>query len=411
MKCRFCKKEELSSFLDLGFAPPSNANLTVEHWNIPEIYYPLRTLVCNNCFLVQTEDFLESSKLFEDTYTYFSSASKSWLSHAKTYAKMIERKLKLDAQSLVVEIASNDGYLLENFKNAGIPCVGVEPTKSTAVVCREKGIEVYQEFFTEKFSNKLVDKCGKANLIIGNNVFAHVPDVNDFTAGVSKLLNDKGTVTFEFPHLLKLMSLNQFDTIYHEHFSYFSLSTVSKIFQQNGLKVYDVEKLPTHGGSLRVYGCKNDYDIKISHRVGNLISEENVFGLNDLKLYKTFSSKVDNLKFKVLQYFADKKNQGKRIYGYGAAAKGNTLMNYCGIDNNFIDLIFDAAPSKQGKFTPGSHIPILNPDQIEDHPSPDIFVIFPWNIKLEIIDFLKSIKKLRGVEVVTFIPDLEISVL
>jgi len=409
MKCRFCQKTKLSNIVDLGFSAPSNANLTLEKLNLPEVQYPLRISVCSACFLVQTEDFLKSAELFEDTYTYFSSASQSWLIHARKYAKMIEKRLKLDINSLVVELASNDGYLLQNFKKARIPCVGVEPTNSTAAVCQEKGIKVHQEFFSMKFSEKIIEFHGKANLIIGNNVYAHVPDINDFTSGISNLLQDQGTVTLEFPHLLKMLSLKQFDTIYHEHFSYFSLSTVHRIFEKNGLKIYDVEKLQTHGGSLRVYGCKIDYNIKINASVDTVIAEENEFGLNNIISYQKFSSKIMDMKLEVLEYLVKQKKSGKRIYGYGAAAKGNTLMNYCGITSDIIEIIFDAAESKQGKFTPGSHVPILNPDQILQNPTPDVIIIFPWNIKSEIIEFLSNIEKLKGVEVVTFIPNLEIS--
>ena len=409
MKCRFCKNEDLISFLDLGSSPPSNANIKMEQLDFPEVYYPLRTVVCKKCFLVQTEDYLKSSELFEETYTYFSSASKSWLTHSKLYVDMIKQRLNLHNKSFVVEIASNDGYLLKNFQDSDIPCLGIEPTRSTAEECRKKGIQVYEDFFSKKLSIELVEKYGKADLVVGNNVFAHVPDVNDFIQGVDYILKDEGTVTLEFPHILQLIIQNQFDTIYHEHFSYFSFHVVCEIFRKNGLKVYDVEKIETHGGSLRIFGCKNTSNKKIVNRVDQLLKEETDFGLQKIETYAGVQPEIQQLKLRIINYFISQKLLGKRIYGYGAAAKGNTLLNYCGLNKDIIELIFDAAPSKQYKSTPGSRIPIYDPDQIADLPTPDIMVIFPWNIKSEIISVLRGIDELKDIDVVTLIPDLKVT--
>lgn len=401
MQCRHCHHILEHIFLDLGLAPFSNAYLSKENLQKSEPLFPLKLFVCEKCWLVQTEDFAKADDLFQSDYAYFSSISKSWLDHAKRYTDRITHKLGLNKDSFVIEIASNDGYLLKNFVATGIPCLGIEPTTSTADAARALGINVLEEFFGEKMASNLP----KADLILGNNVYAHVPDINDFTKGMKAALKPSGTITLEFPHLLELIAHNQFDTVYHEHFSYLSLQTVSKIFAAAGLRVYDVETLPTHGGSLRVYGCHDDASIKTEDRVAAMLEKEKVSGLQDLATYLGFQNKADKVKKDFLTYIKNAKTQGKTIAGYGAAAKGNTLMNYAGIKADLIDFVSDAAPSKQGKFLPGSHIPIFPPSAI-DEKNPDIIVIFPWNIAPEVKKQLAHVKTWNA-EFVTAVPELK----
>lgn len=405
MKCRHCGAPLNQTFLDLGFAPPSNAYLNPEDLARPEITYPLRIKVCEECWLVQTEDYTEADELFGGDYAYFSSTSSSWLNHAARYVEQITDRLRLTSDSFVIEVAANDGYLLKNFVAAGVPCLGIEPTASTAEAAEKLGIPVLKEFFGEELARKLARDGKQPDLIIGNNVFAHVPDINDFTLGLKQALKPGGTITLEFPHLMQLLAHTQFDTIYHEHFSYLSLYTVTKIFAKAGLQVWDVEELPTHGGSLRVYGCHLG-DRRVSDRVTSLLELEKIQGLQDLANYQHFHERADQVKNQLLAFLIEQKTAGKVVAGYGAAAKGNTLLNYAGIKPDLLAFVCDAAPSKQGKFLPGSHIPIFPPTAIKEK-QPDFVLILPWNLQTEVIAQLDYVKGWGG-KFVTAIPDLKI---
>ena len=405
MKCRHCKNNLHIKFLDLGNAPPSNSYLKKEDLKKPEITYPLRIMACENCWLVQTEDYADAEELFNNDYAYFSSTSSSWLNHAYNYCETISQKLKLSKDSFVVELASNDGYLLRNFVKLGIPCLGIEPTKKTAQVSRDLGVDVKEIFFSKNVALKLVAEGRKADLIIGNNVYAHVPDINDFTEGVAELLKLNGVVTFEFPHLMELINNNQFDTVYHEHFSYLSLISVKSIFSKFGLKIFDVEQLVTHGGSLRVYGCLKNSSFKISDNVEKIIKDEIEMGLTNRNIYESFQLKADKIKDTFIQFLLNAKYDKKVVAGYGAAAKGNTLINYAGIKRDMINFVCDAADSKIGKYLPGSHIPILDPRVLESTHI-DYLIIFPWNISDEIIQQNKTLSG-SGTKFVTIIPELK----
>ena len=383
MKCRHCAFELSHVFLDLGVAPPSNNYLSREALGRSEATYPLRLFVCDHCWLVQTEDFARADELFAADYAYFSSTSKSWLDHAARYCDMITRRLGLTKESLVIEVASNDGYLLRNFVQAGIPCLGIEPTDSTASAAEKLGVPVLREFFGAQAATELARQGKRADLIAGNNVYAHVPDINDFTEGLRIALKPGGTVTLEFPHLMRLVEQNQFDTVYHEHFSYLSLTAVDSIFRKAGLRVLDVEEIPTHGGSLRVYGCHPDDPRASTPAVAAMLDRERRFGLASLATYKDFQHKADKVRDDFRAFLEEQKRAGKSVAAYGAAAKGNTLLNYSGIDASLIDFVCDAAPSKQGKFLPGSHIPILEPRALGEK-RPDWVVILPWNIADEV---------------------------
>lgn len=384
MKCRHCHTELEHVFLDLGHAPPSNAYLAKEELRAPEATFPLKLYVCDQCWLVQTEDYTEADKLFSRDYAYFSSTSQSWLQHASRYTEMITKRLGLSKGSFVIEVASNDGYLLKNFVAAGVPCLGVEPTDSTADAAEKIGVPVLREFFGVATATALAEGGKSADLICGNNVYAHVPDINDFTQGLRIALKAGGTVNLEFPHLMRLIEHNQFDTVYHEHFSYLSLTSVSRIFAQAGLRVFDLEELTTHGGSLRLYGCHDSDPRTTEPIVSAMLERENAFGLQDLSVYQGFQQKADKVKNDFIAFLIDQKSAGKSVAAYGAAAKGNTLMNYAGVKNDLIDFVCDAAPSKQGKFMPGSHIPILPPAELAKR-KPDWVVILPWNIADEVI--------------------------
>lgn len=389
MKCRHCHTPLKQTFLDLGFAPPSNAYLNQIDLSRPEVTYPLRIKVCEQCWLVQTEDYTQAEELFCGDYAYFSSTSSSWLSHAARYVEKITERLGLTTDSFVIEVAANDGYLLKNFVAAGVPCLGIEPTASTAAAAEKLGIAVLKEFFGENLGRSLSAKGQQADLIIGNNVFAHVPDINDFTLGLKQALKPGGTITLEFPHLMQLLAQTQFDTVYHEHFSYLSLYTVTKIFAKAGLQVWDVEELPTHGGSLRVYGCHLG-DRQVSERVRELLKQETAQGLQDLAIYQHFQERADQIKNQLLAFLIEQKTAGKVVAGYGAAAKGNTLLNYAGVKPDLLPFVCDASSSKQGKFLPGSHIAILPPTAIaEKHP--DFVLILPWNLRTEIMTDRKSV--------------------
>lgn len=384
MKCRHCYAELEHVFLDLGYAPPSNAYLSIDSLRAPEATFPLKLYVCDHCWLVQTEDYAEADELFSADYAYFSSTSQSWVQHAADYAKNITKRLGLSKDSFVIEVASNDGYLLKNFVAAGIPCLGVEPTKNTADAAEKIGVPVLREFFGLVTANALAESGKCADLICGNNVYAHVPDINDFTQGLYIALKEGGTVNLEFPHLMHLIEKSQFDTVYHEHFSYLSLTSVVRIFGQAGLRVFDIEELPTHGGSLRIYACHNGDQRVTQPTVSAMLVREKLFGLKNLSVYQGFQQKADKVKNDFLAFLIEQKRAGKLVAGYGAAAKGNTLINYAGVKPDLIAFICDAALSKQGKFTPGSHVPILAPAELAKR-KPDFVVILPWNIAEEVV--------------------------
>ncbi len=407
MKCRHCAVELRYAFLDLGFAPPSNAYVSCDGLKKPEKYYPLKVNVCDQCWLVQTEDYTGADELFCPDYAYFSSTSTGWLSHAARYAQMITERLGLDKKSLVIEVASNDGYLLKNFVASGIPCLGIEPTASTAAVAEKLSIPVMQMFFGEALGKQLAQNDQQADLIAGNNVYAHVPDINDFTRGLKAALKPDGTITLEFPHVMRLIEHTQFDTVYHEHFSYLSLYTVSRIFNKAGLRIYDVEELPTHGGSIRVYGCHVDAEFDTSVAVAAMLAEEAKRGLQSLLGYQDFQARADHAKDELLAFLIEQKRAGKTVAAYGAAAKGNTLLNYAGVKPDLMSFVCDAAEAKQGKFMPGSHIPILPPSALLAR-CPDYLVILPWNISAEVREQNMHLEK-RGTKFVTAIPALAIS--
>jgi len=402
MNCRHCKKILESTFLDLGFSPPSNAYLGPKELTEPEVYYPLILKVCINCWLVQTEDYTQTDKLFSNDYAYFSSVSKSWLKHAQKYSKTIIQKLNLNADSFVIEVASNDGYLLKNFVKERIPCLGIEPTDSTANAAEIINVPVLREFFTEELASQLVIEGKQADLVCGNNVYAHVPDINDFTKGLKTILKSNGTITLEFPHLMNLLESRQFDTVYHEHFSYLSLYTVSRIFSQVGLRVFDVDELSTHGGSLRIYGCHVEDERSEAIKVSELIAKEAEQGMRKLSTYINFQTYANQIKDDFLLFLINQKRNEKKIAAYGAAAKGNTLLNYAGVKTDLLPYVCDEGISKQGKYLPGSHIPILSPNILRDQ-QPDIVIILPWNIVDEVINRHSYIKEWGG-KFVTFFP-------
>ena len=408
MNCRFDGLPITDLFLDLGFSPPSNSFLTKEQLNEPETYFPLKLFVSDRTFLVQLDEYKQATEIFNNDYVYFSSYSKSWLSHSKAYVDMMIERFGYNQSSQIVEIASNDGYLLQYFKKRGVPVLGVEPTKGTAEEARKKGIESWTEFFGVILAEKLVAYNRQADLLLGNNVLAHVPDLNDFVKGLKIALKPTGVITMEFPHIMQLVNLRQFDTIYHEHFSYFSLLTIKKIFSFHGLDVFDVEEISTHGGSLRIY-AKHTEDLSknISERVNNLLEKERITGLGELNFYSGFQNEVNKVKNKFIRFLLDTKEAGKTIAGYGAAAKGNTLLNYCGIKRDLIDFVVDLNPHKQNKFLPGSHIPVVNEDYLKKE-KPNYVIIFPWNIKAEIEEQLKYIRTWNG-KFVTAIPELLVS--
>ena len=394
--CRFCGAGLDTTFADLGMSPVSNAFLKPDQVDRMEPFYPLHAYVCGRCFLVQLEQFEAPDAIFGDDYAYFSSYSDSWLVHARSYVQSVIPRLGLDANSQVVEIASNDGYLLQYFLQAGIPVLGVEPARNVADAARAKGIHTVTEFFGRATAERLAAEGKKADLLLGNNVLAHVPDLNDFVGGLQILLRQGGTITKEFPHLLQLMRENQFDTIYHEHFSYFSLLTVSAVFSKHGLRIYDVDRLPTHGGSLRVYACHADDAGKAqSPRVQALLDEERAAGLDRLDAYRGFDEQVKETKRRLLELLIPLKRASKTIAGYGAPAKGNTLLNYCGIRKDFIDYTVDRSPQKQGRLLPGTRIPVHPPERIFET-RPDYVLILPWNIKEEILDQMKTISSWGG---------------
>jgi SAM-dependent methyltransferase len=409
MKCRHCHCELQNVFVDLITSPPSNAMLKHEQLNEPEVYYPLKIYVCGHCFLVQVDEMKKAEEIFDSGYTYFSSYSTSWLAHAKNYVDMMMDRFELDENSQVIEIASNDGYLLQYFKEYDVPVLGIDPTANTAVVARKKGIETIVDFFGSDFASKrLVDQGITGSLILGNNVLAHVPDINDFIKGLKVALKEDGIITMEFPHLLKLVEECQFDTIYHEHFSYLSFAVVKKIFEQVDLELFDVEEIPTHGGSLRIFAKHAaDKSKEISSNVANLLQKEEERGMQTLDYYRSFQERVDTIKYDVWNFLIQRKSEGKTVIGYGAAAKGNTLFNYCGIKGtDLVDFVVDASPYKQNKFLPGSRIPVRGLESIQAC-KPDYVIILPWNLTEEISGQLKYIRDWGG-KFVVFIPQMNI---
>lgn len=407
MNCRHCKTELNHVFIDLNSSPPSNSYLSETELNETEAWYPLKVMVCDNCWLVQTEDFVDVDEMFSDDYAYFSSFSASWLQHAEQYVEKVISRFSLNKNSNVVEIAANDGYLLQYVHNKKIPCYGIEPTKSTAVAARDKGIEIIEDFFGKEKAEELVKKGKRVDLSIANNVLAHVPDINDFVNGFAIILKDHGVATFEFPHLLNLVNLNQFDTIYHEHYSYLSLIAVQRIFKENGLTIFDVESLTTHGGSLRVYAQRdNTGQQPISNHVYDFLKKEKKAGLDNLAFYSGFQQKAEIVKSNLLAFLQEAKREKLTIAAYGAAAKGNTLLNFAGINSELISYVVDLNPAKQNKFMPGSLIPIVDEAFLKSN-KPDRVIILPWNLKSEIIQQLHYIKEWEGRFVVA-IPELEV---
>jgi len=396
MNCRFCNTKLEHIFIDLVNCPASNSFLTAEELNEPEVFYPLKVYTCQQCFLVQVEEYKKSDAIFDNEYVYFSSFSSSWLAHAKKYAGMMIERFALNNSSQVIEIASNDGYLLQYFVEKQIPVLGIEPTKNTAAVAKTKGIESITEFFGTSLAENLVAKNIKADLLLGNNVLAHVPDVVDFVRGLKMVLKHNGVITMEFPHLFQLVANNQFDTIYHEHFSYFSFYTVEKIFRSQGLELFDVEELNTHGGSIRIFGKHIEDKSKcVTDRVKLLQQKELAAGITDINYYEGFQQKAFAIKLDLLHFLYKQKRENKKVAAYGAAAKGNTLLNYCGIKSDMIDYVVDANPSKRGKFLPASHIPVVNEEYLIND-KPDFVLILPWNLKDEITKQLSYIKEWGG---------------
>lgn len=407
MKCRHCQDELKQSLIDLATSPPSNAYLTQEKLHAPEKYFPLRVLVCTNCWLVQTEDYAGADELFSSDYAYFSSFSTTWLRHAEKYVTDMASRFGLNAQSHIVEVAANDGYLLQYAKARGIPCLGIEPTTSTADAARAKGIEIVEEFFGVKLGQQLAAQGKHADLTAANNVLAHVPDINDFAGGFAALLKPAGVSTFEFPHLLKLVTENQFDTIYHEHYSYLSLTAVKRIFEHSGLSVFDVEELTTHGGSLRVYAQRKDTGKReLSPNVAKLLEREAVAGMTSKAFYADFQNKANKVKNDFLAFLIEAKRAGKTVAGYGAAAKGNTLMNYAGVRPDLLSYVVDLNPAKQDKYLPGCRLPIVSESHLKQT-RPDYVVILPWNLRTEVMAQLAYIREWGG-KFVTAVPVLTI---
>jgi 2-polyprenyl-3-methyl-5-hydroxy-6-metoxy-1,4-benzoquinol methylase len=411
MKCRHCGAHVTLPLADLGSAPPSNAYLTEATLREPERWYPLRVLVCEHCWLVQTEDFARADHLFDAEYAYFSSYSSSWLVHAQQYVHDMVQRFGLDEHSHVVEVAANDGYLLQYFVQRGVPCLGIEPTASTAAAARDKGIPVIELFFGVQLARQLVAQSLSADLMTANNVLAHVPNINDFVAGFAVLLKPNGVATFEFPHLLQLVQQCQFDTLYHEHFSYLSFTAVQRIFDANGLTIFDVEELTTHGGSLRVLARRTDSFggsncEPVQGRVAQMLSREAAAGVTHAQYYRDFQSRVLRIKRELLLFLMDAQIKGKKVAAYGAAAKGNTLFNFAGVRRDLVHYVVDKNPAKQGKFMPGSRIPIVDEAYLLAD-RPDHVLILPWNLKDEVVNQLAYIRGWDG-RFFTAVPGLEI---
>lgn len=407
MKCRHCGHSLQHPFLDLGSAPPSNAYLTPAALNAPETWFPLKVLVCSHCWLVQTEDHAGREELFSHDYAYFSSFSSSWLTHAQRYVTSVTDRFGLGSASCVVEIAANDGYLLQYVREMGVPCYGVEPTASTAAAAREKGIDIEEDFFGVALAQSLRAQGRQADLTVANNVLAHVPDINDFVRGFAVLLKPQGVSTFEFPHLLRMVQECQFDTAYHEHYSYLSLTAVQSIFLANGLSVFDVEEVPTHGGSLRVYAQRSDTGTRaITASVGALLAREQAAGMQSTDFYANFQLQAQRIVRELLSFLISAGNRGEHVAAYGAAAKGNTLMNFAGVRPHLLPYVVDLNPAKQNKFMPGSRIPIVDESYLRAQ-RPTHVLILPWNIKDEVMQQLAYIRDWGG-QFVTAVPRLQI---
>jgi 2-polyprenyl-3-methyl-5-hydroxy-6-metoxy-1,4-benzoquinol methylase len=407
VNCRHCGTKLQLPLIDLGSAPPSNAYLTVDSLHNPEQWLPLRVMVCEKCRLAQTEDFSRSDTFFDADYAYFSSFSDSWLEHSRLYVEKIVDRFSLTPQSKVIEIAANDGYLLQYVQQAGIPCLGVEPTSGTAAAARQKGLTIVEEFFGEQTARNLITYGHDADLIAANNVLAHVPDINDFVRGFTILLKPEGVATFEFPHLLNLVVENQFDTIYHEHYSYLSLTTVSTIFASQGLAIFDVEQIPTHGGSLRVFAQRLDtLAHELSERVKELLEKEKTVGMTENSFYTGMQERAEQIKHNLLFFLLDCKRLNLSIVAYGAAAKGNTLLNFSGVRPDLLPYVVDRNPAKQGKFMPGSRIPIVDETHLQ-HSRPQRVLILPWNLRDEVIKQLQYIRDWGG-QFVTAVPELRV---
>jgi len=406
VRCRFCETPLDEVFLDLGSAPPSNAFLAAADLNAPEMHFPLRLFTCQACHLVQVDEVQKHDALFSNDYVYFSSYSRTWLAHAQRYVARATERLALDRDSLVVEVASNDGYLLQYVQDLDIPCVGIEPTSNTAAVARARGIETLSRFFGRSFAQEFVAHRRTADLVVANNVLAHVPDINDFVSGLSLLLAPEGTATVEFPHLLQLVSQSQFDTVYHEHFSYLSFHTTQQIFAAHGLRIWDVEELPTHGGSLRLWACRSDSTRRETEAVAAMLAREAAAGMFDMDFYRGFQALADAIKDDFLSFLIDCKRKGKQVVGYGAAAKGNTLLNYAGVRADLLRYVVDASPHKQGRYLPGSRIPVVAEAAIRES-RPDYVVILPWNLRDEITRQLAYVSE-WGCRFATAIPSMGI---
>ncbi len=404
-KCRFCAAPLAHSFVDLGLSPLCQTHIAESQLGAAEPFYPLHALVCDRCWLVQLQAFVAPDDIFSE-YAYFSSYSDSWVEHARRYADKMRANFGIGQQSLVAEIASNDGYLLQHFVAQGVPVLGIEPAANVAATAIKKGIRSEVTFFGRESALRLGAQYGKADLLLGNNVLAHVPDLNDFVAGMKQLLKPDGLITMEFPHLLQLMQNNQFDTIYHEHFSYFSFVTVHRVFAHHGLAMFDVEEIPTHGGSLRIYAQHADYTRPVGARVTELLARERSLGFERLEFYGQFGEQVRETKRKILEFLIAAKRDGKQVVGYGAPGKGNTLLNYCGIRTDFLDYTVDRNPYKQGKFTPGTRIPILHPDKIRET-RPDYLFMLPWNLGAEIMESMSFVRE-WGCKFVAPIPKLTV---
>lgn len=405
--CRFCGTQLSRLFVDLGLSPLCQTQISPEQLNHGEAFYPLRVYVCDDCFLVQLDEYVSPDVIFGEDYPYFSSYSDSWVKHAKNYTDKMVTEYGIGPDSFVVEVASNDGYLLQHFASAGVPCLGIEPSEGVANAAREKGIDTRTSFFGKQTAIDVASEYKKANLVLGNNVLAHVPQLNDFVSGLREILADDGIITMEFPHLMRLMLEHQFDTIYHEHFSYFSFSTVSRIFAKHGLTIFDVEELPTHGGSLRIYAAHADSaGHALSSRAAELLHREESMGFKTLEFYAGFQEAVRETKRALLEFLLTAKRAGKSIVGYGAPGKGNTLLNYCGIRQDFLDYTVDRNPHKQGTYTPGTRIPILDPSAISQS-KPDYILILPWNLKEEISQSMGFVRE-WGCQFVVPIPTVEI---
>lgn len=405
--CRFCGKELRYTVVDLGMHPLCQNHVSPAQLNQMEPFYPLHAYVCEHCFLVQLEEFVAPANIFANEYAYFSSYSDSWVEHARRYSDMVCERFVIGKQSLVMEIASNDGYLLQHFVNKGVPCLGIEPAANCARAAEDKGVRSVTRFFGRKTAEEVAAEFGKPDLLLGNNVLAHVPDINDFVGGMKVLLGANGVITMEFPHLYQLIKHNQFDTIYHEHFSYLSFSVVNRIFGHHGITLFDVEEIPTHGGSIRIFGRHSGDESKpVTDRSRELLQKEQDESFDTLEKYADFEENVKETKRKILDFLIGARRQGKSIAGYGAPGKGNTLLNYCGIRTDFLDYTVDRSPHKQGNYTPGTHIPILSPDRIKET-KPDYIFILPWNLKDEIINQL-DFARAWGCKFVVPIPEIQV---